>query len=219
MTEEEIISFLKESDKVLDSKSFCLFFTRGREFQLEAISELDILKSEALKVIKKSQSENYHDLSNRLRGQIYNIDSLIAELRTYLALKDEKMSEAWSSLIDSQMNIMWAMRSHDVFNSNLQYRSARLEAMERVFFPPQIFFSTGTIVKSSKCTICNSDYNDCEHVKGRIYNGEICARIIEECELLEASVVKNPADKNCRAISIGDGDENRDTLTWRVVRT
>lgn len=219
MTEEEIISFLKESDDILDSNYFCLFFSRGREFQLDAISEFEKLKSNALEVIKKSQLKNYHDLSNRLRGQIYNIDSLMSELRMYLELKDKKMSEAWSSLIDSQMNNMWAMRSHDVFNSNLQYRSARLEAMERVFFPPQVFFSTGTIVKSSKCTICNSDYNDCDHVKGRIYNGEICTRIIEECELLEASVVKNPADKNCRAISIGDGDEQRDTLTWRVIRT
>lgn len=47
--------------------------------------------------------------------------------------------------------------------------------------------------------------------------GEICCRIIEQCKLLEISIVQEPSNKDCRTFAIKEGEISRDTLTWLPV--
>ena len=65
-------------------------------------------------------------------------------------------------------------------------------------FPYKFFISPGFIYRKKTCSVCNetvSVRNPCEHVKGEIYNGEMCHHIIEEFEPLEISIVPNPVQK------------------------
>jgi hypothetical protein len=217
MTKKEIWKFLEESDTELEGCGRFFFFSRGRELQEEVKVRLKDLRERTKPVLVASQKANFEDLSNRLRGALYHLDALIHELQMYLDLKNDEMSKAWDSLIGAQMGMLWSMRSHQVFREGLQDHSARLDAMEKLFFPRQIFFSTGMTIKSSECSICGTEYRDCKHIKGRIYNGEFCIRKIKDIDLKEVSVVEDPADKRCRATSFGEDGDARDTLTWRKI--
>ncbi len=102
------------------------------------------------------------------------------------------------------------MRSDEGFGHLLQ-RSRKLERIEKLIFPPQTFLSTGLLVGSQECSICNEEYENCNHIKGKPYMGELCRCIIKDIiELNHLAIVKNPADKGCRIIK--DGERNRMTL-------
>jgi hypothetical protein len=49
--------------------------------------------------------------------------------------------------------------------------------------------------------------------------GQLCGRIVEEADMKEVSVVEEPADKRCRALSISDGEMMRDVMTWREAQS
>jgi hypothetical protein len=47
--------------------------------------------------------------------------------------------------------------------------------------------------------------------------GQICARVIEEADLRETSMVPEPANKHCRVLAISDENGTRDLMTWRLI--
>jgi hypothetical protein len=53
-------------------------------------------------------------------------------------------------------------------------------------------FSISGIAEQTICSICNSNYLNCNHVGRRKYNGKICSNSISVKELIEISVVKEP---------------------------
>jgi hypothetical protein len=217
MSSEEIWNFLRDCDSELDSQSKFLYFSRGREFQIEAKDKITTLKQRISEVLKISKEYGYEDLSNRLKGVEALAQSAISELDMYIYLKDNCMSDAWDALISAQMGIFWSMKAHPVFADGLESHAAKLEALEKVLFPSQVFCSAGFTVHSTECSICKKDYKECDHIKGRIYNGEFCGRIITKCTANEVSIVEELADKRCRVQSFGDGATMRDTLTWRII--
>jgi hypothetical protein len=54
-------------------------------------------------------------------------------------------------------------------------------------------FSIGGLISESKCTICDSNYVDCNHITGCTYSDEECLCQITEFDLVEVSIVKSPA--------------------------
>ncbi len=128
----------------------------------------------------------------------------------WLNLKINEPDKAWDDLILAQNSNIAAIRSDEGFGHLLQ-RSTKLETIEKLIFPPQTFLSTGMLVGSQECSICNEEYENCEHIKGKPYMGEICRWIIKDIiELNHVAIVENPADKRCRIIK--DGEQNRMTL-------
>ena len=74
----------------------------------------------------------------------------------------------------------------------------RLDAIETIIFPPQRFCSSVMIAKGAKCSICEGEYGECEHVAGKAYMGMFCASIVSEITAVESvDIVENPADKRC----------------------
>ena len=65
-----------------------------------------------------------------------------------------------------------------------------------------MFASVGGIIKKTKCSICELEYEDCDHMKGKFYSGKLCVREIHEIELEEVSIVQNPASKMNRQLRI-----------------
>jgi hypothetical protein len=68
--------------------------------------------------------------------------------------------------------------------------------------------SPAYIVRKAECSICGKDLALCDHVTGRVYDGQRCFRWLREVELLEVSFVDRPAQPDARihAISIGTGE-------------
>ncbi|WP_431896330.1 hypothetical protein [Micromonospora haikouensis] len=78
----------------------------------------------------------------------------------------------------------------------------------------RIGLSPAFTVKEVECSICNGDPEDCDHVKGFEYDGQLCYHTIKEIgELLEVSIVNRPnmPDARIMSISVGNG-ELRDRL-------
>lgn len=62
----------------------------------------------------------------------------------------------------------------------------------------RVGLSPALIVRSAECSICRLDPEDCAHVTGRTYGGEICHRIITRADLIEVSLVGRPAQPDAR---------------------
>lgn len=65
--------------------------------------------------------------------------------------------------------------------------------------------SLGAIIHKAKCSICGQDIaaeGECEHRRGREYDGKLCYWIMEEMEPKELSYVIVPSDKYANTIKI-----------------
>ncbi len=136
------------------------------------------------------------------------------ELSMVLQLKDGDPDCAWDQLISAQNVSAVAAR---ICPKKIKYTETcvqRLDKLEYLLFPEQLFISIGAITESSICSICKADYADCNHLRGQAYMGEICTEIFEEAiEVLEVSLVDHPADKRCRQLYVGEG-EGEESYNW-----
>jgi len=129
------------------------------------------------------------------------------------------MATAWDILVDCQVHLGTVIRNYPFESDHLEHYLQHLHNYEKTLFPKMIFHSTGGFVKQSHCSICKKDYGNCDHIKGKLYNGELCTRNITEIELEEISVVKNPANKHCRVLHTEVNGIKTDALTLRKTST
>jgi len=147
------------------------------------------------------------DGANRLLAAELAAKGALREVQMWSALEGGRPEEAWNLLVEAQNLAASAARIDEVagYSHDVNYRLA----VEAVAFPPQIYMSTGMIVQEAECSICGSQYDECEHVKGRAYSGAMCTRVITRGDLLEVSIVDEPSDKRCRVTTV----DGIDTLT------
>ncbi len=53
------------------------------------------------------------------------------------------------------------------------------------------------IAEKSVCSICNSNYVECNHITGDIYEDKECTNTIWEATIIELSLVKEPINSKC----------------------
>ena len=141
------------------------------------------------------------------------------ELEMLVNIKDDKMDAAWDNLADAQTLLPTAVRNLPFEEESLDNYAIKLANYERLLFPKLIFSSVGGIIKKSECSICHQDPNSCDHLRGRLYMGEICYNIISKFDLEEVSFVDNPANKHCRIMTSEYQGKTIDVLTWREVKS
>ena len=214
----KLSTFLKVFNNIVEKNLKFIIFTRGVEFQKQAIVELESLLKKTAKLkhtIIKSKDEKS---SNVLLSLENLVSAYINELKMLVFLKEDNMNSAWECLVNSQYSLRTAFQADDIVLSyNGEYYLKKLELIEKIFFPHQTFNSIEAKVESSKCSICGQEYGECMHVTGRPYMGQICNRIITKMQFQGLSIlVENPADKRCRVTGISDNGYMRDVLTWRI---
>lgn len=72
------------------------------------------------------------------------------------------------------------------------------------------FTSPGFTIEKVVCSICGKDYlhSDCEHIKGRVYDGQKCYTILEAKECAEVSLVYLGAQYYSQIVKNLDGGED-----------
>lgn len=65
-------------------------------------------------------------------------------------------------------------------------------------FGPGMYMSPDLKVKLRLCTVCGNNIKKCDHVPGRLYNGEMCRQLLTDVEARSVSLVSNPRDPRCR---------------------
>jgi len=192
-----------------------LHITHASELQHAALADLDALH-ERLEVETQSAIANQDEArANLMLGFKCVISSLGSEIQMWLLLKSEEPEAAWDCLIEAQNAALSAGRAHPGF-AHLDEHFQRLEAIEQLLFPPQVFMSSGLIVGRQTCSICQADYEACDHVPGRPYWGRFCQIQSHDIQLDHAAVVEHPADKRCRLISRPVEGGHRNYMTGRI---
>jgi len=213
----KIAAFSRKFKSVITNCERYCFAVRGTELQESACIILGELKDEAIALKEEAIAQQFEDGANKMLSYQQLIIAVTSELRMWMAIKRGDPAEAWNSLTEAQSAVRDAMLASEVA-SNLDGYVEKLYALEQLVFPPLLFFSVGGVIKESKCSICGNDYENCEHLKGKPYMGQICSRIITSFHLKEISIVDEPANKRARAISMTDEEGNRrDIMTWRII--
>lgn len=209
---------MKEFDKVAkECGKFC-FMSRGKEYQQDAVKKLATLKQKILSIKDKAIKLKDEDSANCMLSLENLIDAMIAELEMWIALKEDDPNKAWDFLINAQSTVRTSAQAHNIaIDLNAEGYASKLYLLEKILFPPQMFFSPGFITIKAKCSICEKEYGECEHVVGKAYMGKMCYKIITEADLKEISVVEDPANKNARALTFTNDGITRDCMTWRIV--
>jgi len=149
--------------------------------------------------------------------QEYNNDAIkfFKDLRDYEKFKTEIMS-------DSPERIAKALKKHKLLH-NKEWpglttlvgvvRVTDEDAVEKFLDQRYLTFSAGAVTDRYVCNICLSDWGQgdiCEHVPGKLYDGEPCVHITGTYVGKEISILNNPANdfSFVRSLSLKDGDDN-----------
>lgn len=210
---------LAEFDRRIQEASRYLGATTCSDLQHDAICDLEELSTRVAERKEEAIAERNEDFANLLLGCECLTEALVSELRMWILLKKEEPSKAWDKLVDAQVALDAAPRAHRAFNQKpIEAHYERLEDLERVVFPAQMFMSVGMLVNRYECSVCGGDYEDCPHTVGKPYMGRFCVMVINDIAKLDhVALVGAPRDKRCRVTAFQDGRLLRDTLTMRVL--
>lgn len=205
---------LDEFNILIHQSQDIAIFTRNIELQKQEQNNLNCFIEKANKLAKKNKKKISELELNLISCLIFSANAIKNELSMLVNLKEGEMSAAWNDLIRAQNEISIVACNHPFSDGKyLNGYLSRLDAYEKLIFPQMTYASVGGIIKESKCSICNKDYEECEHLKGKMYNGKLCVRKIHKLELEEVSIVENPANKLCRGLTIERDGKSVDVLT------
>lgn len=214
---EEATNFLGEMAKHVDQYRAVRYITRASEFHDDTIGALQRSAAEASELKCDAVVKADEDSANAFLSLEEALVCFINELKMWIALKKDEPNEAWGYLVYAETSAQTSLQAHPV-GEMFKVDFERLDLLEHLLFPPQIFFSLGFVAKRSSCSICGGEYGECGHLVGRAYMGEICVRIIAEItQINEVSVVPNPANKQARMTSMTREGIVRDVMTWRAL--
>lgn len=210
----ELDSFITEVNAAIDGLLPLLHITYDSELQERALAGLDALHQRLETEIQTAIAQRDEFRANLMLGFKCVVSSLGHEIQMWLLLKAEDPEAAWDCLIHAQDSALAATRAHPGF-AHLDHHFQRLEAIEQLVFPPQVFVSSGLIVGSQTCSICQADYEICDHVPGRPYWGRFCKIQGHDLRLDHAAIVEHPADKRCRVVTVPVEGGHRNKMTGK----
>jgi hypothetical protein len=168
------VEYIQDFNKALEQLCVCRFITRNSELQRTACSNLEEMLTAVSQDKAAAIAEGDEHFANVLLGFEALLTACAAEIKMYLFLKEDKPDAAWTELVTAQDGFEAALRADRGFGEDIAHQLQRLQKIEKLVFPPQSFLSTGWVVKDEICSICDSDYEDCGHIKGRPYMGQFC---------------------------------------------
>ncbi|HVJ52429.1 MAG TPA: SEC-C domain-containing protein [Aliidongia sp.] len=120
-------------------------------------------------------------------------------LDAYQQMSGGKFMDGWCTL--EQAELSFGRLLDNVFIESLVPligQRAELVALWQSLFPYKHFVSPGMRFKKWACSICgkqSTPIDPCGHIRNRVYDGQLCYRIIQEFEPLEVSIVTDPVQK------------------------
>lgn len=144
----------------------------------------------------------------------------------------EKYSNLYNLLKEEQFYNAWCLAERiELTISNLLYNFPEEKPiitpiLNRIYklqqlFPYRAFSSTELVVKEFECSICgakSTPRNRCSHQVRRVYNGEMCCRIVSKADLLAISIVTNPEHKYAVFFPTGTDGKQIDQYDYSVVK-
>ena len=129
----------------------------------------------------------------------------------FLHLRKGECKEAWDLFERCEIEISHLDRHFTETKGEFGVEHVR-EYMRQFqeLYPFSVGWSPGYIKEEVSCSICNAKItlrSGCEHKKGEIYDGEMCAWQITKAQILHVSPVDNPTQKNAVIFPHGNNDD------------
>lgn len=190
---ELIQRFAETADDIAPAR----YYTRAKKHQEASVSRLTELQEYASDVKEELASTGYPRDANLILSIECMIGALIGELEMLIALKERRPNDAWEHLLAAQNSAEAAARAHSVAEKmNVDGFLSRLGIYEELMFPPMQFVSPAFNVGSLICSICDDEYANCHHLKGRAYAGEFCSVELRDFQDIDhVALVDEPHSK------------------------
>lgn len=215
MNKDNILKNLFEI--IQECERFC-FLTRHEEFQIQSITKLEQIKKEVFKEKCISISNKDERMANIMLSAENAIEALLSELKMWIALKKREYDKAWDLLIEVQSYLRNSYQSSTESGFNFDGYSNKLLFIEMTIFPKSMFMSPAMIIDSTRCSICNKNYDECNHIVGKAYMGKLCYQIVNKIkEMKELAIVEQPANKHARITKFTENGVTRDIFTWKEI--
>lgn len=158
----------------------------------DVIAELQNLKELAVKEDAQEQAKEFW-----ICQTIIGVHKLYSH--AFNLLKDKQYYEAWCQLERTEKT-MSSLKRHFSFQENKYFLNFIEKSVRnlQVIFPYRLFASMEIVKTSILCSVCDkkiSIRNSCGHIVGEIYEGEMCYRIVDKCEVLGIALVDDPGNK------------------------
>lgn len=134
--------------------------------------------------------------------RVWVLETILSIQQCYLTifnlLKKREYYKAWQELENCEIMITSLAQHYDYKSNASVYFIDEYVKKYQSLYPYKLFLSYEIIQDEVLCSICKKKItprNFCGHIKGEIYNGEQCCRIVNKATLLAISVVQNPVHK------------------------
>ena len=76
--------------------------------------------------------------------------------------------------------------------------------------------SPDMIIRKWECSICQGDFEKCNHEEGALYDGSVCELVARNIEFAGASLVDEPKDPRCRVndLLVISRNNNKKVFEW-----
>jgi hypothetical protein len=128
-----------------------------------------------------SSIENYHD--------------------AFILMKNKEYKNGWAKLARAEIclnNITYNIKNYRDYLI-VPFLEQYVRKYQKIY-PYRLFSSMVSIIKKSECSICGENmdpFSSCNHIKGKVYSGELCYEIIKDMDLLRFDMVADPSMKEC----------------------
>lgn len=137
-------------------------------------------------------------------------------------MRERAFYEGWCALERAEIELHFLFR-HEV-RVGRRLPAVWLDEMIELWqslFPYRVFFSPAYLIRTRKCGICGEPMllagGGCGHRLGQLYGGKMCTSIVTDAEILEVSVVPNPAQKYSVAFLTDESGQRRDQHDYTLV--
>lgn len=158
-----------------------------------------------------ASANGQEDQANKLWREIQALKIAATFVSAIKDIKQKKYRDAWCELEQCGITCKFLSEnsSSDFFQqSGAQFIEAYVGKWQSLY-PYYVFASPGMVVGYYTCSICDHKIRPrsrCQHIKGRIYNGELCTHQAHDIEIREISMVTKPVQK----YSVMHNDETLD---------
>lgn len=141
------------------------------------------------KVISKSEIKDKQKKSQKIKEEFdkcFSLKSPYANLPTPIFLNHKPKVIGWGRLKETYTKLEFD--DSIIFDKSV-HRKIREGKIKGA--------SLTAIAEKSICSICKSDYTQCNHIAGDIYENNECINEISEATIVEVSLVKEPINQEC----------------------
>lgn len=144
---------------------------------------------------------------------------LLISLTSYWkCVESEEFHNSWCKLQDALDCLRQLKRFYKEDSVTLWYLTRQLLSIEKAY-PYKLFTSCGFIFEGFECSICsqNIDGDECSHIKGDLYAGEMALAIARKIKVLDhISLVEKPKNKR---LVVGYEDSSPSFNLFRMLIT